>query len=264
MSVVMTVSLIFGFSALAMVLVWLLALKIRNIGIVDVAWAGLMAIAGIFCAYVAQGADLARIAVALFAGFWGLRLFLSLYVRVRHEPEDGRYQALRAAWNGSPGKLFVFFQGQAVIVALFSLPFIAAANNANATADFWFFAAVAVFIFSIAGEWLADRQLANFRNNAANRGKTCRSGLWAWSRHPNYFFEWLHWFAYLFLAIGSTHFWLSLIGPVLMLAFLYRVSGIPWTEAQALRSRGDDYRRYQNEVSAFFPLPPKSSDNGAL
>jgi steroid 5-alpha reductase family enzyme len=260
----MTVSLIFGFSALGMGLVWLLALKIRNIGIVDVAWAGLMAIAGIFCAVVAQGTDLARIAVALFAGFWGLRLFLSLYVRVRHEPEDGRYQALRAAWNGSPGKLFVFFQGQAVIVALFSLPFIAAANNANAKADFWFFAAVAVFIFSVAGESLADRQLADFRNNSANRGKTCRSGLWAWSRHPNYFFEWLHWFAYLLLAIGSPLFWLSLIGPVLMLAFLYRVSGIPWTEAQALRSRGDDYRSYQNEVSAFFPLPPKSSDNGAL
>jgi steroid 5-alpha reductase family enzyme len=88
--------------------------------------------------------------------------------------------------------------------------------------------------------------------------------LWAWSRHPNYFFEWLHWFAYLFLAIGSPQFWLSLIGPVVMLAFLYRVSGIPWTEAQALRSRGDDYRRYQNEVSAFFPLPPSISKNGAL
>ena len=264
MSLLTTVAIIFGFSAAAMALVWLLALKIRNIGIVDVAWAGLMAIAGVFCAVVAEGSVLARLSVALFAGLWGLRLFLSLFIRVRHEPEDGRYQALRAAWNGSPAKLFVFFQGQAVIVALFSLPFIAAANNTSVSLDFWFFAAVAVFILSVAGEWLADRQLAAFRGKVENRGKTCRIGLWAWSRHPNYFFEWLHWFAYLFLAIGSTHFWLSLIGPVLMLAFLYRVSGIPWTEAQALRSRGDDYRRYQNEVSAFFPLPPKSSDNGAL
>jgi steroid 5-alpha reductase family enzyme len=264
MSLLLTVALIFGFSAIAMALVWMLALKIRNIGIVDVAWAGLMAIAGVFCAVMAEGSALARISVALFAGLWGLRLFLSLFVRVRHEPEDGRYQALRAAWNGSPAKLFVFFQGQAVIVALFSLPFIAAANNKAVSTDFWFFAAVAVFVLSVAGESLADRQLATFRNNPANRGKTCRNGLWAWSRHPNYFFEWLHWFAYLFLAIGSSQFWLSLIGPVVMLAFLYRVSGIPWTEAQALRSRGDDYRRYQSEVSAFFPLPPSPSKNGAL
>jgi steroid 5-alpha reductase family enzyme len=264
MSLLTTVAIIFGFSAAAMALVWMLALKIRNIGIVDVAWAGLMAIAGGFCADVAEGSTLARFSVGLFAGLWGLRLFLSLLIRVRHEPEDGRYQALRAAWNGSPVKLFVFFQGQAVIVVLFSLPFIAAANNTNVTLDFWFFAAVAVFVLSVAGEWLADRQLATFRGNAANRGKTCRNGLWAWSRHPNYFFEWLHWFAYLFLAIGSPQFWLSLIGPVVMLAFLYRVSGIPWTEAQALRSRGDDYRRYQNEVSAFFPLPPSISKNGAL
>ncbi len=165
---------------------------------------------------------------------------------------------MRAAWNGSPSKLFVFFQGQAVIVALFSLPFIAAANNPSLDISLWFVLAVSVFVISVFGESLADRQLAAFRGNPGNRGKTCRTGLWAWSRHPNYFFEWLHWFAYLFLAIGSPQFLLSLIGPVVMLAFLYRVSGIPWTEAQALRSRGEDYVRYQKEVSAFFPLPPKS------
>ena len=258
MSVTETVLVIFGCCALVMLGVWLLALKIRNIGIVDVAWAGLMALAGIYCAAVGTGSGLARLSVALMAGLWGLRLFLSLYKRVSHEPEDGRYQALRAAWNGSPSKLFVFFQGQAVIVALFSLPFIAAANNASLDFGLWFVLAVAVFVISVSGESLADRQLAAFRGDPGNRGKTCRTGLWAWSRHPNYFFEWLHWFAYLFLAIGSSQFLLSLIGPVVMLAFLYRVSGIPWTEAQALRSRGEDYVRYQKEVSAFFPMPPKT------
>lgn len=253
-----TVLTIFGFCALVMAGVWLLALKIRNIGIVDVAWAGLMALAGIYCAAVGTGSGLARLSVGLMAGLWGLRLFLSLYKRVSHEPEDGRYQALRAAWNGSPAKLFVFFQGQAVIVALFSLPFIAAANNASLGFSPWFMLAVAVFAVSVYGETLADSQLAAFRGDPGNRGKTCRVGLWAWSRHPNYFFEWLHWFAYFFLAIGGAQFWFSLVGPVVMLAFLYRVSGIPWTEAQALRSRGEDYARYQNEVSAFFPLPPKT------
>ena len=217
-----------------------------------------MALAGIYCAAVGTGSGLARLSVGLMAGLWGLRLFFSLFKRVSHEPEDGRYQALRAAWNGSPAKLFVFFQGQAVIVALFSLPFIAAANNPDLDFSLWFVLAVSVFAISVFGESLADSQLAAFRGDSGNRGKTCRKGLWAWSRHPNYFFEWLHWFAYVFLAVGSSLFWWSLLGPLVMLLFLYRVSGIPWTEAQALRSRGEDYVRYQKEVSAFFPLPPKT------
>ena len=263
MSIAATVFAVYGFSALIMALVWLLALKIRNIGIVDVAWAGLMALAGVYCAWTAGGSDLARLAVAGLSGIWGLRLFLSLYLRVSHEPEDGRYQALRAAWNGSPGKLFVFFQGQAIIVALFCLPFIAAASNPHLIFDFRFILAILLFVISVFGESLADRQLAVFRGNPDNKGRTCRSGLWAYSRHPNYFFEWLHWFSYVLLAIGSPHFLFSLVGPVVMLVFLYRVSGIPWTEAQALRSRGEDYARYQREVSAFFPMPPTHDKQGA-
>jgi steroid 5-alpha reductase family enzyme len=143
------------------------------------------------------------------------------------------------------------------VVAVFALPFAAAAARHSDPAPWTIAAAVGIWLLSVGGESLADQQLATFRNDPANRGKTCRSGLWAWSRHPNYFFEWLHWFTYVFLAVGSHLFWLSLVGPVVMLLFLYRVSGIPWTEAQSLRSRGDDYRRYQQQVSAFFPRPPK-------
>jgi steroid 5-alpha reductase family enzyme len=112
-------------------------------------------------------------------------------------------------------------------------------------------------MLAVGGETLADHQLARFRANPGNYGQVCREGLWAWSRHPNYFFEWLHWFTYLLLALGSARWRLALSGPVLMLLFLYRLSGIPWTEAQSLRSRGDAYRRYQREVSAFIPLPPR-------
>ena len=244
-------------SSMAMALVWAHAMSVRNVGYVDVAWAGLMGLAAIYAALVSDGSLTARLAVGVAGGLWGLRLFAYLFRRVHGEPEDGRYLALRTAWNGSPAKFFVFFQLQAVIVALFSLPFLAAATNADLAVWPWLALAAVVWLLSVGGETLADRQLAQFRAAPGNRGKTCRAGLWGWSRHPNYFFEWLHWFTYVLLAVGAPNFWLSLLGPVVMLLFLYRVSGIPWTEMQALRSRGEDYARYQREVSAFFPWPPR-------
>ncbi len=244
------------FSAIAMAGVWAFSMKVKNVGYVDVAWAGLMAAAALFAGIVGGGADVIRVLVALLGGFWGARLCLHLLSRILHEDEDGRYQALRKEWNGSPGRFFMFFQLQAIIVMLFSVPFYIAASNPTISLS-WIIVALLVWGGSIAGEAIADHQLNDFRKNPANRGKTCRIGLWGWSRHPNYFFEWLHWFSYVLLAVGSPIFIWSFIGPVVMFAFLYRVSGIPWTEAQALRSRGENYRTYQREVSEFFLWPPR-------
>lgn len=246
-------------SAAVMIAAWYFSMRVKNVGYVDVVWAGLMAAAAVLVSVEGDGSDLPRALVAFLGGIWGARLCIHLLKRVMHEPEDGRYQALRAAWNGSPAKFFVFFQMQAVIVVLFSIPFYAAASLHAGHASVWTAAAIVIWLISVFGEYLSDRQLATFRNDPANKGKTCRAGLWAYSRHPNYFFEWLHWFTYVLLAFHSDYFWYSLVGPIVMLAFLYRVSGIPWTEAQALRSRGDDYRRYQDEVSAFIPWFPGKS-----
>lgn len=257
MSVMTLWLLIWVVSALTMALAWAVSMRVANVGYVDVVWAALMAVAALLAGALGEGAELHRGLAALFGALWGTRLCLHLLQRVLHEPEDGRYQALREQWQGSPARFFAFFQLQAVVVALFSLPFIAAAAHHGRELDAWTAVAILTWVASVGGEAIADRQLARFRADPSNRGKTCRVGLWRWSRHPNYFFEWLHWFTYVFLAIGGHLFWLSLAGPVLMLLFLYRVSGIPWTEAQALRSRGDDYLRYQREVSAFFPWPPR-------
>jgi steroid 5-alpha reductase family enzyme len=257
MSPWLAVGVIWLASALAMSALWAFALRVRNIGYVDVGWAGLMALAALFAGVVGEGSPLVRSLVAMFGSLWGARLCLHLLHRVLNEEEDGRYKALRVAWNGSALRLFGFFQMQALVVALFSLPFVAAAANPRYDVSACTVLALAVWLASMAGESLADRQLARFRADPCNRGKTCRVGLWAWSRHPNYFFEWLHWFSYVLLAVGSGLAWLAWLGPVLMFAFLYRVSGIPWTEAQSLRSRGEDYARYQREVSAFFPWPPR-------
>ena len=113
---------------------------------------------------------------------------------------------------------------------------------------------ICVWVISVTGETIADNQLANFRSMSQNQGKTCRNGLWRFSRHPNYFFEWLHWWSYVLLGQGSALTWL---GPPLMLLFLFRVTGIPYTEIQAVKSRGDDYRNYQKTTNVFFPWFPR-------
>jgi steroid 5-alpha reductase family enzyme len=251
-------------AALGMALAFFYARSRRNMGYVDVFWALGMALAAVMVAALAGGDPLVRVLVAVFGGLWGLRLFRFLWQRVRGEAEDGRYRAMRAAIGDGGGRWFAFFQVQALVIALFALPFFAAASAPGGVASVGVWAAIVIWLLAVGGEALADRQLLAHRRDPAQHGRTCRSGLWAWSRHPNYFFEWLHWFAYVALAAGGPLWWLSWTGPALMLAFLWRVSGIPWTEAQALRSRGEDYRRYQVEVSAFFPWPPARRAPGSL
>src|SRR5579875_2532667 len=194
------------------------------------------------------------------AGAWGARLASHLWSRVRREGEDGRYRALRGRWHGDQRKLFAMFQLQALLIALFALPFLAVAGNPRVVPAA-LMAAVAIWLMAVAGETLADRQLARFRADPANLGRTCRSGLWRCSRHPNYFFEWLHWFAYAVLAIGAPLWWLAWSGPLVMYVFLRYLSGIPFTEAHALENRGDDYRAYQRSTPMLFPWFPKSSDD---
>lgn len=239
-------------AAMVMTLGWWWQRRHRNAGIVDALWALLLAAAGVFHAVSGHGTPSARILIALCASAWGLRLGLHLWHRVHHEPEDGRYRALREHWQGSQRAFFLFFQFQAGLVVLFSLPFAAVAWNTHPH-PLWLVAGVAIWLLALVGESIADRQLARFRADEANRGRTCRAGLWRYSRHPNYFFEWLTWIGYALMAIGSPLVWMAWLGPVVMYLFLRYLSGIPFTEQQALRNRGDDYRAYQSSTSAFFP-----------
>ena len=254
----------FGWLALAMAALmlggWRWERAHRNAGIVDVLWATGMGLAAVFLAAIGPGAALPRALLAVLAGAWALRLAVHLWRRVRGEDEDGRYRHLRAHWKDSGPAFLLFFLGQAVVVLLFALPFAAVAANPGGDFTAWTALGVAVWLLAVGGEAIADRQLARFRADPRNRGRTCDTGLWRYSRHPNYFFEWLHWFAYIFLSVGSPLHLLSWAGPVLMYLFLRYLSGIPWTEAQALRTRGDDYRRYRERTPMLFPWFPRDPD----
>lgn len=238
---------------------WLWQQRHRDAGIVDVGWAAGLAGLAIGYALAADTPPLRRLLVGLLGGVWGLRLAGHLlFDRVIGRPEDGRYQALRAAWGPRPGAaFFVFFQAQAALDLLLSVPFLLAVHNPAPRLHPLEGAGAALWLVALAGEAVADRQLAAWRADPAHRGRTCRAGLWRLSRHPNYFCEWLIWCAFALVALPAPHGWLAPAAPAVMLFFILRVTGIPPTEAQALRSRGDDYRRYQRETSAFFPWFPR-------
>ena len=243
-------------AAFMMTLGWLWQRSRANAGIVDVQWASGVGGSAVLFALLGDGAPATRVLLAVLGGLWGARLARYLWTRVRGEPEDGRYRHLREHWQGNQLYFFLFFQFQALLIVLFALPFLAVARNPRVDV-WWMLAGAAVWLASVIGESIADRQLARFRHDPANRGRTCRSGMWRYSRHPNYFFEWIHWFAYVCLAQGSPLGWLAWSGPLVMYVFLRWISGIPYTESHALRSRGDDYRDYQRRTPMLFPWFPK-------
>ena len=237
-----------------MTTLWAIQLRTRNAATADVGWTLLVAGGAVAAGVVMDGDRSRRLLIATMAVLWAGRLgFYLLTDRgLRGREEDGRYRALRDRWGAAaPRNFLLLYLAQALVAALFVVPIAAAMRGGPI--DGFAVAGVLVWVIAVAGEALADAQLARFRENAETRGAVCRVGLWRYSRHPNYFFEWIHWWAYVFVGHLSP---LTLLGPAVMLVFLFRVTGIPYTEKQALRGRGDAYRDYQRTTSIFVPWPP--------
>jgi steroid 5-alpha reductase family enzyme len=253
-----------GLGALFAVL-YVAARRVDNYGIVDIAWSYAFGALAVFYALAAPGWPLRRALIAGLALVWSLRLGTHLAIRVlgHHPVEDGRYRQLRRDWSANfAAKMAAFFQMQAVSVVILGTAFLVASLNPAPVLHPLEIAGTALWLLALAGESLADAQLAAFKRDPANRGRVCDRGLWRYSRHPNYFFEWLVWVAFFVFALGSPWGLLAIIGPASILWLLLRVTGIPMTEGQSLRSRGDAYRRYQQTTSAFVPWFPGKKAEG--
>jgi steroid 5-alpha reductase family enzyme len=237
------------------VCLWIAYRFTRKPHIVDVGWGFGIALVTAYYAIVGSGDILPRVLLAVMLGVWGLRLAGHLFIsRILHDHRDGRYDALEAGWKKNiPFRYMIFYQFQAMFIVILTAPFLASMLDPTTGMVPVRIAGVAIWMIAIIGETVADRQLRVFKSDPANAGKVCSVGLWNSSRHPNYFFEWLVWVGVFVFVLPSPFGWTAILGPVVMLWLLTRVTGIPMTEEQAVRSKGDAYREYQRTTSAFIP-----------
>jgi len=244
-------------------LTWFLARRLDNWSIVDVVWSYGFALVAALLVFAPGGpAGWTSFALhALLLAAWSLRLGTHLGLRIlgHLDVEDGRYLKMRAAWGDRLAyKMGVFYFQQAIALTILALPLLASWTDACGVRAIHVIGAVVVGV-GMLGEAVADLQLTRFKRDPARRGQVCDRGLWAWTRHPNYFGEWLIWVGFALLS------WTPLLQgvPGLLCAggmyyLLNHVTGIPLTEQQLLASKGAAYADYQARVPAFWPRPPRS------
>jgi steroid 5-alpha reductase family enzyme len=240
-----------------MIALWLLSLRLKDASIIDPAWGtGFVILVWIYFINTPEGFGPRKWLLAVLVTLWGLRLSVFLFLRNRRKGEDPRY----AKWRKEAGarwwwqSLFKVFLLQGVLMWIISMPlFFAQASQApygpmdSAAFLLW----LVGFFFEAVGDW----QLARFKALPANKGKVMDSGLWRYTRHPNYFGEAMMWWAYGFFALASGA-WSVLASPLLMNWLLLKISGVTLLEKN-LKNSKPKYAAYIKRTSPFIPLPPK-------
>jgi steroid 5-alpha reductase family enzyme len=244
-----------------MALVWFWANKIKNAGVVDIFWSYNFAVIAIILFIFSPALGTRKLLLCGMVLIASLRLGTHLAVRVlKHlRDEEPRYAQLRKEWApNADNKFFWFFLAQGLSNVLLAIPFFISAVNMSETLSPFEYAGAGLWLVSVSGEAIADAQLAAFKKDPNNKGKVCDFGLWGYSRHPNYFFEWLMWVSYFVFALASPYGYLAIISPAIILYLLLKVTGIPTTEQQSIRSKGEAFRKYQQKTSVFVPWFKKS------
>jgi steroid 5-alpha reductase family enzyme len=250
----------FLFSGAALLLVavvfWLVSLLRNDVSIVDSLWSLMFLLAAGVYALMSQDTGPRTYLVLAMVLIWALRLSIYITVRNHGEPEDYRYQEIRA--NNQPGfrykSIYIVFGLQALLAWIISMPLVAAING-QSQLGYLDYIGVAVWVVGVSFEAVGDLQLSRFRKDPANKGKVLDSGLWRYTRHPNYFGNFTLWWGFYLVALSAGGWW-TIFSPILMAFMLLKVSGVALLEKD-ISSRRPEYQRYIRNTNAFFPGLPR-------
>ncbi len=243
-------------------LLWAIQSYTKDASTADVGWAlGMSLLVGWYAIHL-DGNIVRKMLIFIPLIIWTIRLSSHLLRRILHEQkEDSRYAQFRQTWGKDANRnFFLIYQLQPVFNVLLSVPFFIVFLNSDQSIKVIEIIAVFIWAIGLLGESLADEQLRRFKLNPQNKGKICQDGLWNYSRHPNFFFEWLMWVAYFIFAQASPHGVWAIIAPALMLFLLMKVTGIPLMEQRALANKGEAFRKYMQTTSFFVPLPKRKKE----
>ena len=237
-------------------LLWVVSVKIRDASIIDMFWGVGFALVAWVSLTCTPDPSTRSLVIAGMVTLWGLRLSAYLTWRNWGKPEDFRYAAMRERRGDRFAivSLYLVFGLQAALMWIISLP----VQLGIATAGDWSVvptAGVLTFAVGLLFESVGDYQLARFKVDPANTGRVMDRGLWRYTRHPNYFGDFLVWWG-IYLASFEIWTWWTLVGPTVISFFLLRVSGVPMLE-QSLSTRLIGYHEYLESTSSFFPMPPR-------
>lgn len=250
----------------AMSVAWLVERRTGNSGWIDAVWTFGLGATGIVGALLpfGEGPLSRRLLVAALAAAWALRLGLHVASRTRGITDDPRYARLKREWGADKDRqMFRFMMMQALASTPLAMGIVLAAHHSAPALGLQDLLGVLVFALGVGGGAAADRQLRAFAQDPAHKGKVCDTGLWAWSRHPNYFFECVLWCAYPVIAIAATGYpfgFVALLAPLCITLLLTRISGIPPLEEHMVAKHGAAYLAYQRRTSALLPWPPTAKE----
>lgn len=248
--------------ALAMTVLWAISVRIKDASIVDIAWGPACALPGLLTFLRTDGADPRALVLTALVCLWALRLGVYLGARNLGHGEDFRYVKMRekqgsdaafARWS----LVFVFWL-QCAIAWFVSLP-TQLGQFGGPGLGLLAYLGVAIFFVGLAFETVGDWQLRRFKSDPANKGKLMTSGLWAYTRHPNYFGDAAVWSGLTMIALEAPFGWATLLSPIVMTYFLYNVSGKALLE-RSMEKKYPEYADYKKRVSGFIPLPPRKDD----
>lgn len=245
------IALVFFYLILQMSVVWLIYRLLKNPSVVDASWSIGLMISGLI--YLGTAPLILRhVVVGVLLVLWALRLAGYLwYTRIAQGHKDKRYTQLSSHWkiNQSLG-FFLNFQLQGLLIFIISFVFYLISNSTNPNLSLIDWIASGFVLIGIIGETQADLQLYRFKRR--QEGAVCNTGLWNYSRHPNYFFDWLTWFGFTLFALQAHNGYLGLISLLVLYLIFTQITG-PLTERGSVQSRGQQYKDYQKHTSMFFP-----------